>query len=190
MPSETNSDPLHRAQDLTLRVYQQHRKQLFAFLRRRLRHPHDTEDVQQEVYMRLLRVPDPELVENPQGLMFSIAAHAAYEFIARAKQAVVTIDSEAAQARDEHPAPEHVVADPLTEQLLAKERLERVLSRMQPIWRRTFLLHRIQGYSHAQVAEKLGITTFMVREYMHRAINVLREDVLDMQRQPRTKEER
>jgi len=183
MATHSDTNPLQLAKDLTARVYERYGKQLFSYLRRRLRNPQDTEDLQQEVYMRLLRVPDAELIANPQALMFSIAAHVSHEFNQRARRARVTADSDKLQELDEHPEPENVVRDPLIEQLHAREQLQRALARMQPTWRTAFILHRLAGHTHAEVAQQMGISPLTVKEYMHKAVIVLRDDILEAQRE-------
>lgn len=183
MAIHSDRSPVQLAKNLTARVSEQYGKQLFRFLRRRLRNPHDTEDLQQEVYMRLLRVPDAELIANPQGLMFSIAAHVSYEFNQRAKRARVTVDSLKVQDSDEHPDPEDLILDPLTEQLHALQELQRALAKMQPTWRTAFVLHRLAGHSHADVAKQMGISPLTVKEYMLKAVRVLRDDIIDTRRE-------
>ena len=48
-----------------------HRDALQAFFYRRLRTKPDAADLVQEVYLRMLRVSDPEAIRNPGGLPVS-----------------------------------------------------------------------------------------------------------------------
>ncbi len=55
-------------------------------LRSRTSRPSDVDDLAQEVYLRLLRVPEPELVTNPQGYLYRVALNVAEEWRQRAAQ--------------------------------------------------------------------------------------------------------
>jgi hypothetical protein len=48
---------------------------LEAFFRRRLRSSADAADFVQEVYLRMLRVSDPDEIRNPEGYLFTVAAN-------------------------------------------------------------------------------------------------------------------
>src|SRR5271168_3636587 len=52
-----------------------YRGALQAFFYRRLRNKADAADLVQEVYLRMLRVSDPEAIHNPEAYLFTVAAN-------------------------------------------------------------------------------------------------------------------
>jgi len=84
-------------------VWQQYGQWLQRYLARCLRH-HDAasaQDLAQEVYLRLLRVDKGEPVRNWQAYLYRIASHVVYEFKMRARQEIVSFDSEAVENWEE-----------------------------------------------------------------------------------------
>jgi DNA-directed RNA polymerase specialized sigma24 family protein len=75
-------------------VLDRYRYALRRFLIQRLRNAQDASDLSQEVYLRLLRVPDATLVRQPRAYLFRIAANVLYEFHMRQQHESVTFDSE------------------------------------------------------------------------------------------------
>lgn len=55
-------------------------RQLHAFLRRRVRDAAEVDDLAQEVYLRLLRSADIDVVGSPLSYVYGVAAHVASEF--------------------------------------------------------------------------------------------------------------
>ena len=54
-----------------------YRGALQAFFYRRLRTKADAADLVQEVYLRMLRVSDPEAIRNPEAYLFTVAGKSA-----------------------------------------------------------------------------------------------------------------
>src|SRR5215213_7362473 len=63
---------------------QAHGRALRRFLATRMRHASaDVPDLVQEVYLRLLRIPDPETIRNPQAYLYTIASHVLHQYALR-----------------------------------------------------------------------------------------------------------
>ena len=56
-------------------LFARHRTALQAFFFRRLRTKADAADLAQEVYLRILRVNDPDTIRNPQAYLFAVAGN-------------------------------------------------------------------------------------------------------------------
>jgi RNA polymerase sigma-70 factor (ECF subfamily) len=50
------------------------------------------------------------------------------------------------------------------------EKLDRALSKLSPKCRAAFVLHRREGLTYAEVAEKLGVSSSMVKKYLATAL--------------------
>jgi RNA polymerase sigma-70 factor (ECF subfamily) len=53
--------------------------------------------------------------------------------------------------------------------------LEEAITRLPPGARRVFLLHDVEGYTHEEIAEMLGVTAGATKAQLHRARLLLRE---------------
>ena len=56
-----------------------HGNQLRRFLVARVRNAADVPDLVQEIYLRMLRVPDIESVRSPEAYLFTVAQHVIYQ---------------------------------------------------------------------------------------------------------------
>src|ERR1700731_3847653 len=56
-----------------------HGDQLRAFLVVRVRNIDDVPDIVQEVYLRMLRIPNIESIRSPEAYLFTVAQHVVYQ---------------------------------------------------------------------------------------------------------------
>ena len=150
-------------------ILQQHGQRLRSFLARRLqRAAADLPDLVQEVYLRLLRVPNAQTIRSPQAYLFTVAIHVLHQHrlnLASSPESVDITDAlPSLQTRDgEDPA----------EQVEAWDRLEefdRVLSQLPRQTYAVFVLHRQYGYSREEIAAKLGLSYAMVKKHLAQAL--------------------
>jgi RNA polymerase sigma factor (sigma-70 family) len=139
--------------------FQRWQKPIRRFLRARRGRvsDHDLDDIAQEVFLRLLRYDNAELVANPQGYLFTIAANVATEW------------SERACHRSPHSSDwlEELVFDDPAEAAAAREWTERrlllVLSNLPARAQEILRLHFDEELTHAQIAARLGISRRIVK---------------------------
>ena len=155
-------------------AFDQYSQALQRYLLRRIHRSQNVRDLEQEVYLRLLRVQDAELVRDPQAYMYRIASHVVHEFRQRAKGELVSFDSEAVEAWESTDLAER--PDRLAEHLHAERQLERTLLRLQPKWRAMFILHMRDGLTHAEIADRMKISVHTVKKQMFRAFVALRSE--------------
>jgi len=152
---------------------------LRRFLRRRVTNVADIQDIIQEVFLRLLRVPRRETIRLPEAYIFTIARHAAQQHrlaSARAERFVELGDA----LSDFLPGPE---PDPVLE-VTAEQCvliLEDALQQMAPKPRATFLLYRRDGLSMEEISERLGISRPMAKKYLVIALAQLRKRLKEME---------
>ncbi|APR53159.1 sigma-70 family RNA polymerase sigma factor [Sphingomonas koreensis] len=150
-------------------LYRTHRDGLLRFIRRRARDD-NAQDLVQQIFYRLARLTD---IERRR-----IAAPAAY--LKRAAGNLLRDEARQAERRSAHL---HLCEDDVElqsrDQLAALEardrlrRLEAALARLKPRTREIFLAHRIDGYSHAEIAHRTGLSIKTVEMHMTRAIAYL-----------------
>src|ERR1700735_2143659 len=84
-------------------AFRDHAGDLQRFLARRVAHAQDADDLAQEVFARLLRVRDADLVRTPLAYLLGIATHVVREFRQRKHNERVVFDSGMADDLCEHP---------------------------------------------------------------------------------------
>jgi RNA polymerase sigma-70 factor (ECF subfamily) len=130
----------------------------------------DVPDLVQEVFLRLLRVPDIETIRNPQAYLYTIASHVLHQYTLKrlaSSEAFESVDLSAdlpAPTEETDPA-----AQAETEQRF--EELGRALELNSPKAYVTLLLHRRDGMPLKQIAVRLGISHTMVKRYLAKALS-------------------
>ena len=125
-------------------------------------------DLAQEVFLRVLRVSDPELIRHPRAYLLRIAAHVLQEWQQRGSRFVST-------------EPEWFDAIPETANPPAdadsRERTKWVNAALQtlpPLYRSAIALKTQYGFSLAEVALHLGVTERSAKRYIEKGYAKLR----------------
>jgi RNA polymerase sigma factor (sigma-70 family) len=145
----------------------QYHRALHHFLLKRLRNTEDAADLAQEVYLRMLRVEDTELVRSPQDYLYGIASHVVYQFKLRARRDVVEFDSSAVEQAADHPA--EIPTNDLAERIAAEQHLEWALGQLPPKQRTVLVLRKRDRLSNQEIAAQLKISTHTVKKYLFKA---------------------
>jgi RNA polymerase sigma factor (sigma-70 family) len=152
-------------------AFEQFSSGLHRYLLRRLRSAANAEDLAQEVYLRLLRAVEPRQVKFPQAYVYQIAFHVLCEFQVRERGGRVTFDSETTAQLANHVADETATPEQAYEEEAQRRRFEQVLADLPPMQRTVLRLATQHNFSHAQIAEKLGIAVSTVRNHLYKAID-------------------
>lgn len=152
-----------------------HGVKLRRFLLVRARNAADVPDIVQEVYLRMLRVPNIESIRSPEAYLFTVAQHVFQQHALKQSAAPQSIEltqmlNSAQAVPDVDP-----VLDLDAQQCL--ERLQGALDQLSPKLRGTFLLHRRDGLSFDEIGARLGISRPMVKKYLMQALIQLRQRV-------------
>jgi len=161
--------------NLVALAFERYRGGLQRYLMRRLDHAHNAQDLAQEVYLRLLRVEDTDLVKQPQAYMYRIASHVVYEFKLRDEREKehIAVDSELLAALAEQ------IADPTVTQgwrhVSTERDLQSLLTQLPATEQAIILMQKRDGMSYKEVAEALGLSVHTVKKYLFRALLQLRQ---------------
>jgi len=139
-----------------------HGEELRRFLNPRVRNVADVPDVIQEVFLRMLRIPEREAIRSPESLSLHgrlargpsstrCANHARRPYVE-----VSELVTHLRAAADTDPA-----MQANAEQCL--EGFIRALERLSPKVRATFVLHRQYGLTLTQISGELGISFAMAK---------------------------
>lgn len=141
---------------------------LRRFLKLRLGNASDVPDLAQEVFLRLLRVPNHEEIRSPEAYLFTVASHVVQQHYQKQAAAPASLDwvdqfaDSPGAATDDPPA--H------TEMRQRLERLERTLDQLPPRVAMALIMHRMAGHTIAEIARELGLAEITVKKYLARGL--------------------
>ncbi|MFJ4291760.1 sigma-70 family RNA polymerase sigma factor [Cupriavidus sp. NPDC089707] len=147
-------------------LYSDHHSWLKGWLHRRLGSADHAADLAQDTFVRLLhseRVPAE--MDEPRAYLTTVAKNLVSNHWRREKLEQAYLQALAHAPREVERSPESraIVLETLLE-------LDRLLDGLQPVVRQAFLLSQLDGHTHAQVAEALGISVPSVKRYIVKAL--------------------
>jgi RNA polymerase sigma-70 factor (ECF subfamily) len=150
-----------------------YRGALQAFFHRRLRTKADTADLVQEVYLRMLRVSDPEAIRNPEAYLFTVAGNLLRENAVADSRLAQELTIDAAEGAPALTTVSGFEAELDTEQRVA--RLCEVLEQLPPRCYAAVILQYRDELSYQEIAAQLEITPRMVKRYLAQAVSHCRQ---------------
>lgn len=137
--------------------------------------PQDAADLAQASLERLLRQPDPEQLQSPQGWLRKIARNLHIDGLRQRKRLPI-------ESLEQHDNPDSLPGlshdfDP-ERILLGQERVQLLcaaIDQMPARCREAFILSRIHGLAHEAVADEMGISESMVEKHVALGIRICRE---------------
>jgi RNA polymerase sigma-70 factor (ECF subfamily) len=153
---------------LVEQLFTEHGGVLQAFLFRRVRRQPDAADLAQEVYLRMLRVPDIEAIRSPESYLFTVAGNLAKEHARHGYRERSALDVDDPQVQEQLAELPAYPGDPDREQRVG--RLREVLDQLPPKCRAAVVLQYWHHQSYQEIAQQLGISTHMVKKYLSQAL--------------------
>jgi RNA polymerase sigma factor (sigma-70 family) len=156
------------------------REALARFLRARMGPSGDVEDLLQDIYLRVAAAGDGADIQNPRAYLYRLASNLLLDRVRSRRQTIARDD---AWRQTHHLAgPVEDVADtPSAEDILAgRQRLSALLQALEtlpPKTRQVFRMHKFEGLSYAETAERMGISRSGVEKHMMDALRVLARTV-------------
>ncbi len=158
----------HRAFE---RIYHAHNKILIGSLFRLLKSPELVEEIMQELFLRLWQYReriDPEKTIKPY--LFKIAAGIAQDIFRKAKSERRYYDYLTHSFSESH-----TPLDDLIRREDYSEQLDKILRLMPEKQRKVYTLCKLEGLSHEEVSNMLGIAKGTVNAHMRKANLFLKE---------------
>jgi RNA polymerase sigma factor (sigma-70 family) len=148
-------------------LYLAHDLELRQFLIRRVGEQ-DAADLLQETWLHFLKLADIDAVRTPRAFLYKIAANIAVDFGRKAQRAAnFPIDE---QDYDNLPSP-LPTPETIVEQIWQFERFTDVLQELPETRRRAFIMNKMEGLTHAEIALQLGISEKSVQRTIIKALN-------------------
>ncbi len=158
------------------KLFAEHHGALQRYIYRRIRTKSDAPDLAQEVYVRMLRIGDSNAIRNPQLYLYTVASNLVKEHaVADRRQASrLDLDETSVQQRlGELPA-----LDNQLDATQAAERLRSVVERLPVKWRTAVILQYRYGLTYQEIADRLGVSSNMVKKYLAQALGRCRRDMM------------
>lgn len=164
-------------------LYGVHRAELLRFLTARTGDPVEAEDLLQELWLRATR-HDAGPVNNGRAYLYRMAQNLVVDRLREKHRRMARERRWADQETDFvppgiEPADQRQTAE---DEMLAREEVATLVSAVTNLpagARKAFELHKLQGFSHAEVAVRLGISKSGVEKHMAVAMKYLRRALLD-----------
>ncbi|MGO4310623.1 sigma-70 family RNA polymerase sigma factor [Pseudomonas sp. KB_15] len=141
-------------------------RELVCFLNARLGNRQVAEDVVHDAYLRVLERTSNAPIEQPRAFLYRTALNLVIDDhrrnTLRQAEPLDVLDNE---ERYFTPSPQNVL-----DQGQRLEMLQRALAQLPRLCRESFLLRKIEGLSHSQIAEQLGISRAMVEKHIVNAM--------------------
>ncbi len=156
---ETNT-PVYEA-------YTRHGSSLKRFIGRFVRSPSDVEDLAQEAFLRAYAVERGRPIEQPKSFLFRIAKHLALSQLTRKSRQITSYiedSDDSAVIQLESSAEEEISAQQIL--VLHCE----AVAELSPQCSQVYLLRKVQGFSHKEIAAELGIAVSTVEKHLMKAI--------------------
>ncbi|MDD0975110.1 sigma-70 family RNA polymerase sigma factor [Pseudomonas fontis] len=141
-------------------LYKGYHGWLLVWLRRRLDCPHNAADMAQDTFIRLLGAREYVAPREPRAFLATVARRLMIDRGRRQKMEQAYRDELARHVEhlEQAPSPEQILAA-----LEALDHIARALEMMIPRARQAFILRHLEGLSHAEIAERLKVSTKTVQ---------------------------
>jgi RNA polymerase sigma factor (sigma-70 family) len=161
------ADPKAETSTPVSQAYQRHESSLKRFISRFLRSPPDIEDIAQEAFLRAYAVERTRPIEQPKSFLFRIAKHVALSQLTRkARQITDYIEDSDASAVIQV---ESSAEDEISARQILGLHCEAV-AELTAQCRQVYLLRKVHGFSHKEIARHLGIAVSTVEKHLIKAV--------------------
>ena len=161
------------AAELARQLDARYRTALMNYFLRRVRDRAEAEDLTQEVFLRIVRRPDPEPLENAEVFLFSIAGNLLRD---RARRAASRHKADHRSLDDPDGdlahSPSLIEARAPDRVLMSQESLSEVLRALDELGERNrdiFILYKLEKMKHREIGALHGLSASAVEKYVRKA---------------------
>jgi len=156
--------------ELFQELFKNHSRDLYKFLYYKYGEENNPQDLVQEAFIKLWNNCDKVPPEKARSFLFTVANNQMLNDLAR-KKTVIKYQQEKPKAYTNE-TPEFMF-----EEQEYMNKLQKAIENLSEPQRVAFLLNRIEGKKHEEIAEMLGITRKAVEKRIYTALAILREKI-------------
>ncbi|WP_454062815.1 RNA polymerase sigma factor [Candidatus Nitrospira salsa] len=159
-------------------LVQEYYGEIFTFLTSRLRSRDQAADAVQETFLRVLTISSSQPIMNVRALLYKTATNITIDLFRRdQRQSIRSVNlDDAHELPSRHADPERVVVGKEDVQILSH-----AIAELPPKCRHVFLLHKVRGKSHREIAAHLGISQNMVEKHIIKGMAHCRQRLHNLQ---------
>lgn len=156
---------------------EQYYQGLFRHLSYKLGDSHWAADIVHDTYVRILEVLRHQVIEQPQAYLYKTASNIAIDgFRLKRRRYFEPLETAESEAGAQQDVPHEAVYLHQRMQLVT-----RALSELSVPCRRAFLLRKMEGLSHQEIAKRMGISKDMVEKHIVNAMKHCRVRVRELE---------
>jgi len=158
------------------RLYKEHANALFKYLYYKFGSESNAKDLTQEAFLKLWDKCKDVAPEKARGFLFTVASNQMLNDLAKAKTALnYAQHSDGRTTTPENP-------QFILEEQEFMQRLQAALGELSEDLRVTFLLNRVEGKKHQEIADMLGISRKAVEKRIYKALDILRSQLAELKK--------
>lgn len=158
--------PDHSSLSIT-RLYGEHHGWLVGWLRKKVGCPHHADDLAHDTFVRIIGARDLLTLNEPRAYLTTTAKRLMIDQVRRRQieQAYLAELALTAEKSEFSPSPEQTLAA-----IQALQQIGAALDGLAEKPRQAFLLHYLDGQTHAEIALYLDVSARMIRKYLVQAL--------------------
>jgi RNA polymerase sigma factor (sigma-70 family) len=160
-------DATNTATTAVYAAFVRHELSLKRFIGRFMRSSYDVEDIAQEAFLRAYAAEQGKPIDQPKSFLFRIAKHVALSQLSRKSQQITDYieDTDPSQVVQSLGSAEDEVS---ARQMLALHC--EAVAELTPQIRQVFLLRKVHGLSHREIAAHLGLAVSTIEKHLMKAV--------------------
>ena len=150
-------------------AFTRHQGALKRFISRFLPNSYDIEDVSQETFLRAYTTEKTREIEQPKSFLFRIAKHIALTQLTQKSRQITDY------LEDFDDSEVLLIEDTVEDEFLARETLGihcEAVAGLPPQCRRVYLMRKVYGMSHKEIAGQLGIAVSTVEKHLIKGVKL------------------
>lgn len=137
--------------------------------------PAQCEEVMQEAYLKVFIAMKKSKIEEPKALLFRTSRNLAisrlrHQKVVRQSAYTITLHQ---QIREAVPSAEQQLSDRQDLRILLD-----AVNLLPPSCKQVFILRKVEGLDHSEIAEQLGITTNTVKNHLSKGMKLCRAHIV------------
>jgi len=157
-------------------AYMEKRAELRRFLLAHFKDAHKADDVLQEIYLKIQRTKLTAPIDNRVAFLFRIANNLALDHRRRIERSLKRDHKwheESGHFLGSEPVYDGPDADARIDAKAKISKIIQLVRQLPPQCAKVFVAHKLEGLSHAEVAERLEISRSTVEKHMGKALRYL-----------------